>query len=320
MNGNPHIFQGVAETGLKSAIKHYPELYDKPHNGKSPDPVILTCVTSYIKGRCASGHQFAKALVCGREWCKVCGMEKSVIHERRMARWWSKAMNFESMGYLVITVPEQLRGSFKSKKILSEFRTYVKRKLQRMGYNKGLIRYHWAGDCTRCNGKGCSKCEGTGAGREFKPHLNVVIEQGYIPKELFNKKFSILRKDLSVWFKKKFPKACAGYEITGNCFLSYAKSDSHKIHKLKYITRATWRFYNKEICDLIKGFRTSSTWGKFEKIPGKKSMEDLISFENGLCPCCGEAIEWKAEFIRPEGFRKLNYEHVAGGYYILNSS
>lgn len=303
----------MQKTGITGA-SYYPELYDKPHNGKTKEPVILTkCTTFFIKGACPEGHSFLKALVCGREWCEECGVFESHIHQRRIARWFGRVMVMKKMGYLVITVPDVIRDEFKDRKTLSKFRTYVKRKLQRMGYNRGLIRYHWAGDCFLCRGKGgdCDYCQGTGAGKAWQPHLNVLIEEGYLSKPDFEKKFVTLKKDVAKWFKKQFKK-----EVQGNLFYSYASNNAHRVHKLKYITRATWRFYNTEICEIISGYRTSSMWGKFEKCDFERASK-LVSLEAGQCPCCGYEIKWTNEMIHRKHFNMMKTTHISAGYFLI---
>ncbi|GAI73676.1 unnamed protein product, partial [marine sediment metagenome] len=65
--------------------------------------LALTCdkkgVGWFIAGECENGHRFAKELVCGKEWCSVCGEDGSTAHMRRFARWLPKAQQLEVMGY-----------------------------------------------------------------------------------------------------------------------------------------------------------------------------------------------------------------------------
>ena len=174
------------KTNFIDSVLHYPELYDKTHNGlnKPPEPkavppvLLQPCVTSFIRGNCSNGHFYAKALVCGKEWCPDCGQDNSIIHKRRQARWWGKVMQMKKVGYLVLTIPRELRPTFMQKEALQDFRKYVTQKLKRMGYKRGLQRYHWAGDCPICTGHGCKICRWTGSDTVYKPHLNVLIEEG----------------------------------------------------------------------------------------------------------------------------------------------
>ena len=286
---------------------HYPELYAKPHNGFS---FLPSCSQGFIKGICSGGHQFAKLLLCGREWCPDCGADQSMSHKRRIARWWPKVMQMEKLGYLVITVPPMIREQIKDKKALSDFRTYVKRKLQRMGYDRGLIRYHWAGE----------------DGKTWHPHLNILIEEMFMPKKVMAE----IKRDLCTWFSNYFDEDPAKLKI--NMWYSYSKPLSstfvaHKIHKLKYITRATMKVHPSwDIVKVLKGFRTTSTWGKWDK--SKENTSELASLEAGLCPHpeCRQKIAWeggKENVIssRSKWFKSAILRPVdgGGGYYHLSN-
>jgi len=340
-------------------VLHYPELYDKLNNrnyqdkGKGdklvpeslPDVLVQPCVSSFLRGQCGNGHVYVKALVCGREWCPDCGKDGSHIHKRRWAtRWYGKVMQMKKVGYLVFTIPEQLRETFQHPKAgtihLKEFRKYITRKLIRMGYTRGLSRFHWAGDCPICKtpqgSVGCAACKWTGADTVFKPHLNVLIEEGYLTPERYAETIDVLKADLTKWFNKRYKTVLAQHEMgsfSGNIHYSYCglnkktKTDTpHRMHKLKYITRSTFRVYNKEIADLLKGFRTTSTWGKWEKNK-LKPASDLLVIANGHCPKClkdegiiGEAIKWGG-FI--DVYDVINFrgrEFIEGGYFYLDTS
>jgi hypothetical protein len=347
------------KTALKSSVLHYPELYDRVNNGNSsfpeltrlPGTIIQPCVTSFLRGSCPNGHFFVKALVCGKEWCPDCGKENSIIHKRRMERWWGKIMQMKKVGYLVITIPEQLREIFKNEDNLKEWRKYLTRKLQRLGYDRGLSRFHWAGDCPICEGHGCRVCYFTGGDSEYKPHLNILIEQGFINKKSatnpgetipgttieknsdWDNKINLLRNDMTNWFNRNFKSELDKHNLQsfeGNIFFSYCglhkktKTDiPHRIHKLKYITRATFRHYNSKIADLLKGFRTTSTWGKWDK--EKKGKTELAALENNLCPCCIKEevhipVTWGGFMTVYELLKHKNLTTIEGGYFQINNS
>jgi len=306
---------------------------------------VPACSNVFINGMCGNGHYHLKSIVCGREWCQDCGEKDSISHNRRKSRWWGKLLTFDKVGYLVITIPEELRDKFKDKKNLTEFRTYIRRKLQRTtltgktgfhyenysytvkktgkkrtgrrkilhGYKAGFIRFHWAGDCQECKGKGCLVCQMTGAGREFKPHLNILINEGFVDKKLLNK----FKNEVSEWFKTRFELSQAP---KGNIFYNYCNKEAQKIHKLNYVTRATWRFWEPEVTKVIKGFRTSQSWGKFNI--DKKITSATAAGEHGLCIHCLEdtgeisKINWTGRFNRTEIFKILPlYRNLENGYY-----
>jgi hypothetical protein len=327
------------------SVLHYPELYDKTYNVnfKRPEPepmpglLLQPCITSFIRGQCANGHFYAKALVCGKEWCPDCGRDDSIIHKRRQARWWGKVMQMRKVGYLVLTIPEELREEFKNKKALQDLRKYVTRKLKRMGYARGLQRYHWAGDCPICRGHGCKICAGTGCDTIYKPHLNVLIEEGFISKlnGAWESKIDLLKNDLVTWFNTNFKETLKANNMAsfkGNVFYSYCglhkktKTDKpHRIHKLKYITRSTFRHYQPAIAELLKGFRTTSTWGKWKKCEQPITSE-LVSLEQGLCPHCLkeegiiEKLTWGGFINIYDFIRFKERKQMEGGYFYLNSS
>lgn len=290
------------KTGI---VLDYAQLYAKPHNDFN---FIPSCSLGFIKGSCAGGHKFAKLLLCGKEWCPDCGADGSMTHKRRVARWWGKVMSMPEMGYMVVTVPKECRASFKNKVVLSNFRTYLKRKLQRMGYDKGLIRYHWAGD----------------DGYTWHPHLNILIEEGYLSKA----KMVELKEDLQTWFTKKFPMSLKGKKAKINLWYSYAtpgeKFEAHKIHKLKYITRSTFKNLDTvkdiDLVRVLKGYRTTSTWGKWEK--DKTNTSALASLEAGKCPHpeCRKPVSWekgddRIVSRRSKLWSKVILKPLDGGYY-----
>lgn len=286
-------------------IEHWHE-QQKIHTDK-PIFHIPTCSMGFVRGKCTGGHQFAKLLLCGREWCKDCGKENSYSHQRRIARWFPKVMQMEKFGYLVITVPDQIREASKDKKFLTDFRTYAKRKLQRMGYDKGLIRYHWAGD----------------DGEKWHPHLNILIEETYLSV----KKMKELKNDLRSWFERRHPETFKNNRPKINLWYNYAKPgtptfDNHKVHKLKYITRATLKVFNPELAKVIKGFRTTSQWGKWKK-PEEKNTSSLVSLVQNICPHkdCRKPVKWEGGrnkiFSRKftKDFKKIILLPLEGGYY-----
>jgi len=271
------------------------------------------CTRNFITGKCGSGHIFAKQLVCGKEYCPDCGNEESITHNRRISRWWNKIFSFKTVGYLVVTVPSEFLDFFKNRKNLSEFKKYSIITMKELGFKQGLFRFHWYGDCKLCEGKGCDECKGTGAGNVWRPHINILVEQGYLKEEIF-KNFT---DSLKSYFR------CFFESITGepmpegkdNVFYSYRSTPEKICHTLKYVTRSTFRIYNKEIADLLHGFRASQTWGKFGNIKHETMNNSTILLENGKCPCCKLPIKWNPILIKTEIFRKLNFIDIKDGYY-----
>jgi hypothetical protein len=309
------------------------------------------CSNLFLAGSCTAGaHRHIKAIVCGKEWCRDCGRLDSIVHRRRMARWHAKVHSMEKVGYLVITIPIELRKFYNTKEALTEFRTYIRRKLQRTniagkselietpynyttkagkkrigtrrdykGYLNGLIRWHYAGDCKKCKGEGCEYCRFTGAGDEWHPHLNILIQEGYINKRILNN----FRDDITEYFKKRFP----SYRSKGNIHYQFKRKEGEKSHVLRYVTRATQRKYHPEICKMLKGFHTSSSWGKWKKENQSIPQDNTEACERGMCLHClhdtGELskINWAPEkMTRAEAAQVISlFYHYGDGYYSRNT-
>lgn len=246
-------------------------------SGALPD-----CSRGFVKGNCKC-TSYAKNIICGKEYCKDCGREGSPQHQKRFNRWMPKARNLNKFGVLVITIPEELRYKYQNKIRLSAFRGAVKNKLKRLGFEKGLMRWHLFGDCEFCNGKACYKCNHTGAGNEFKPHLNIVIESGYI-KDIHNSEMLIeLKKFVQDFWKAKFKK-----EYLININYHYSKKIEDKVHQVKYITRSTFRIYDQETDELLKNYRMTTVWGVWKKI----KIEEEEALDNNCCQECNTNIRW----------------------------
>jgi len=265
-------------------------------------------------------------------------------------------MSMKSVGYLVITIPEQFRNDFYNKKLLSDFRRYIIRKLKDDGFNKGLSRWHWAGDCTTCKGKGCKKCNKTGSSDVWSPHLNILIENGYEPfvvdtnnwinrykEDIALHMCSLIRKYRKILKAEKYAKdldcefddinlkevELDHYELqkVNSIVIHYSYSDkpARKIHWNKYINRATWRYEDKsrEI-STIKGYRTTQRWGKWN-IKTHERKSELVALEKGVCPeCSKEKIKSKLQWGRFQSKRDADFDYksvkreISAGYFLLD--
>jgi len=295
--------------------------------------LTLSCTAGYLQGSCSGGHKFLKAVFCGKEWCENCGQDGSPVHLRRLGRWIPKAEQMNGLGYYVITMPKEIRAFYMDRNKLSEFRKYITRKLQREGYNRGLVRWHWFGDCRHCKAHGCRYCRNTGMSNQWHPHLNIIVDGGYISKKIFEAQSEKFKAELISYFKKH-----TGSEVNEVVFhYSYVKGSDNKkrMHLLKYVTRSTHRNYNKQIAELLKGYRTTSTWGKwkFKKVV-KTEESELVNITNNVCPCCAEKITWhcgqyvtdqitgqtkyKREILRLHQVGDISkMKHIEAGYYLL---
>ena len=273
----PGVVQGAAPPGYLDAIANVvqttPGVATKTSSG-----LPAKCPGYFVVGQCQNGHRFAKELYCGREWCPVCGEDESPAHMRRFARWVGKAQQLQTMGYLVFTLPEEVRGRYRSKARLNELTKrvtagdksrHIEGLLKSMGFERGLARWHWFGETP---GK-------------WHPHLNVVIEAGHLSKPMLlsirHAWASILGVDVAV----------VNY--------SYTKVVPKMVHILKYVTRATFRDYtwDERMAGELYNFRNMRSWGSWSgpavwELEGKAELEPIAKLESGLCPVCGEPVSW----------------------------
>ena len=245
---------------------------------------------------------YLRAHLCAKEWCPDCGAKESWVHQRTYMRWWDKWEQLNPLGYLVITVPWELRNHIKSieaadsKKVLNRIRKYWWRKLAaEFDDHKDLCRWHWAGE----------------DGREFAPHLNILFNHGYIDKSILNR----WRSDYYIWIKRTFNITVgAGTTVI---HYSYHTDRNERIHKLKYVTRATMKVYNPAIAKIIHNYRNCVSHGKFDK--PKTNKKELAALEGCRCPTCQTKLT-HIEFIRPDKVSMLPGKLVEldGGWFRFN--
>jgi hypothetical protein len=254
--------------------EYFEKLYK---SGSLPD-----CSRGFVKGNCGC-TSYAKNIICGKEYCKDCGREGSPQHQKRFNRWMPKAKSLNKFGVLVVTIPEELRYKYQNKIRLSAFRTALKNKLKRLGFEKGLMRWHLFGDCEYCKGKACYKCNHTGAGNEFKPHLNIIIQSGFIKDIHSSTILTELKKFIQDFWKAKFKK-----EFAININYHYSKQITDRVHQVKYITRSTFRIYDQQTDELLKNYRLTTVWGTWKNV----KIESEEALDNNCCPECKTFIRW----------------------------
>lgn len=243
-------------------------------NQKEPS-AQYRCTTTYLVGSTSKANYF-KAITCGRDWCADCGAIHSTTHRRRIEPIFPRLRTAQQMGksigYLVITVPKELREKFLNQEVLKDFRRYWKDKLTREGFKYGIIRYHWAGE----------------DGYRWHPHLNILFPAGYITEETLYR----WRAELSKWFssylhlkperiwnpetkkkERKFP--------ASNLYYHYLKpnaenAESKLYHWVKYVLRATQTQPNKATLKIINKFRNTSVFGKKKDWPETLRKEEEI--------------------------------------------
>lgn len=280
---------------------------------------IATCGDTATYGTCENGHKVIKLIRCGREWCPVCGEKNSESHNRRISRWLPKVQQIESLGYFVFQLEKKDREKARDVEYLKLFKKTSVQIMKELGYDRGLIRYHWFGDEDPVE-------------RGFNPHLNIIVDSGYIDKVKFEKiKNFIIDRMVEEGLITEFLIIRYNYSI----------KPSKKFHKLNYITRPTFKDMNwdLEMACKLKGFRNNDWWGykmwngeevwsvsdiKSEISEEKREeLEGLRSLQRQVCPCCGGKITYYRivnfeEFIKEEGMKYLR--DMYGGYLIFMNS
>jgi hypothetical protein len=327
------------------------------HLGKCPEYAVL--------GHDSAGHRFRKDIYCGLEWCPICGQKDSSSHNRRFASWLPKVQQLKTVGYFVIEFPLKDRERFHSKtkletagKIITsvlkgETEIEQRRKLnheilrspdlvkiRRRWFSLGLRRWHFFGDPPKSVSESIERLAGVKqlplsddfVKMTYNPHVNVLVNAGFIPEKKLDYIKAMLRAALSC------PDLIVNY--------SFADSPGHIVDLVKYVTRATFLniHWDEFLAGNLYGFRNMRSWGKWEiervnqstgeiispaawsltdlKSEAKKEIGDLDiasihSLGESRCPIDGLLISW----TKPELIRALCPEDIlvdyGAGYYRL---
>jgi hypothetical protein len=185
------------------------------------------------------------------------------MHRRKVGRLWARFMSLETWGYFVGTIPHYIDRKYILKRVdakaLDYMSTSLKRYMKRQGYKVGISAWHFSGDKQK--------------GLNYNPHINVVIEEGFLPEHQ-------LEKLKNAWSKivckvLKMPK------IQVVSYYEYTQDRNKAVHLIKYITRATYFGSDRNIRKIITGFRNIRTWGTFPK-PTQKSENLALQELKGL--------------------------------------
>lgn len=169
------------------------------------------------------GNYFSRPVDCGREWCPECGQDDSRTHLQRIRRSW-RAIKVPVLGYWVFTIPDNLRGPFRTKDSWNWCFREVKKILQGIGIIRGVRRFHWYGDKS---------------GYQFNPHINVlcdmspITENGYIP-------YAVILAVKARWriaLEKYMGINLYHREIVVD--YSYKQKMPKRYHALRYVMRST---------------------------------------------------------------------------------
>jgi len=240
----------------------------------------------WLEAKCC-GVEYRFKTVCNREDCPVCGQEKSWAHFRRFIRgvgFIFEMLKWGSVGYMVVTCPEEKRYEWSSKEVLGGIARYLKRLLKRelLGL-MGVMRWHFAGD----------------KGKKWYPHLNILFVGGYIDGEVLKRIKELIERRLGV--------KVVNYH--------YARSVMKVLHWWRYISRPTFLLQNEIPYENIKGMKNVIWFGfekikrKYERMSGEEFLELAYRlFKEGYfedvkvmarfivahsrCILCGEKLKW----------------------------
>jgi hypothetical protein len=266
-------------------------------------------------------HAFARLMLCHREWCPQCGKSLSEEHRRRMARWMEKAQKMRSMCYVVITVPESEREKFKDIEYVRRIRRKIIRALKSRGYYLGLSRFHWFGDMTMVDPGGierhrlsyddavifCGEHPGWSYVAKFNPHINILMPRSWVNCD-----------ELKMMVAKILHIPINQVNLHAQYLRNQQKDIFKKMHRIKYVTRATFREYqwDSDFADSLWGFNNSMSWGSkknWDKLPQaweipeneRRSIKRFIDIENMICPICRAKLIRLKKFDPETGNMKL---------------
>lgn len=253
--------------------------------------------------RCENGHWLFSSFACGREWCPICGEDGSSHHVRRIGRIMPRVFAMDQVGYIVMEVPLVARVAFESVAMMRDARRYIHRLLAReFPDSRGVSRWHYYGDALIAEHKAELQFQ------HYHPHLNVLIEHGYIGK----KQLKRIRRLWSQWIYRACGKR---YYKTAPVFYKYGSAPGRKYHLMRYITRSTFKQLNDFNIHIARGlfcFNNTSWFGKFTEADQDKGREQYRkwadnltrserrsvvevqaneAYHSDLCPICNALLE-----------------------------
>lgn len=175
-----------------------------------------------------------------------------------------------------MTFPMSIREKLRSVTALSSMAKAVTAMLRKLGFQRGLRRWHFFGDETTT----------------FNPHLNFLLDSGRLSKVVL------------AYIKREI------YELVGeNCVVHYQYTSiaAKKFHMLKYVTRPTFlqRQWDEALSYDLKGLRNSWAWGKWDTpfVWDVEPKENTLSPESqavlaGICPTCSGQLSWTRTVVR----------------------
>jgi len=303
---------GCRASSFGHSVLHYSQSYEGsqslPYKDSIANPATIkktTCGIWAVVSECSTGlHHFAKKLVCGKEWCEICGADGSAAHKRRQARILPKLQQVSRLGYFVIEFPDVYRhigrrglapdldgGEYvkgwcysktdlqdTTKAIIEVLAGYRLGRRGRVGgyFPRGLGRWHWFGE--KRPGK-------------LNPHFNVLVDGGRLAPERLEAIKAELRCVLHC------PDLIVHY--------SYFDKPGQIVQKGRYVTRATFLNigWDPYMASELWNFRNMRWFGSWKSEPAwdlneaEAEGEDIdglqavSSLQDGICPDCGQPLK-----------------------------
>lgn len=129
-----------------------------------------------------------------------------------------------------------------------------------------------------------------------------------------------MKKDFRRWIERRC-NIKLRYDVVIHNEYCQPEDEAKKMHLLKYTTRATWRdAKNLDVINVIKGFRTTSSWGKW---PETVEQPKSVKIDSGHCPACGDSLQFEKLKAPREFFadgNMLSAEIEAGFYFVIELS
>ncbi len=265
-------------------------------------PYGRMCGSQCIVGEDEDGNGIIIRSACGREWCPDCRL---IAHRRRISRVLPHLFQLDWMGYGVITFPLEVRLIMRDPSVLTSQAKKLRKLLRKQGYRKVYTRWHLFGK----------------HGEKYHPHLNVLLDGGYLsPEELARLKDKIRRKLLKRSIARRIKKDLVIY-------YDYTRDAKLKMHWVKYVTKASFtdRAWDEPLADALYGFHNgcfAGTWDdppKWHLTGTDKKFNALLSIRKGIHPVSGKPIVWSKPLIPWVLAQTLNLTHLGAYCYCYNA-
>lgn len=214
------------------------------------------CGFSAVVLSTADFDDYLHALDCRKHWCPQCGGKNGKIHRSRKKAIRNRIdLDQRNLRYLVLTVPEEYRCKFKSRKGLNQLFRAARILVKRFFSSQ-------RGACATIHLYGDSDIG------KFNPHINILIPEDKSVKLLIDP--DMLERIKLSWMRSLIGMGCLCCDVV-DVYYSFRTRLEHKGHCIKYVVRPAWTAATLEkveepekwflVLDL-KGFHYIRFWGE----------------------------------------------------------